>query len=66
MFGSNKEIPEKPQKQRDQIDALWEACFNHIPTQLNILGLKINFVLIFIGLILAFLAALLVLVVRVV
>jgi len=53
----------KPDKIEDQVSMLWEACFNHIPSQLHFQELKINFVLMFLGLILALIGVLIVLVV---
>ena len=46
-------MPEKPEKQKDQIAQLWDAVYNHIPTQLRWQNIKINFILVFVGLILA-------------
>ena len=42
---SHKELPENPEKQKDQITQLWDACFNPIPTSLGWLNLKVNFIL---------------------
>lgn len=64
VFGNKQEIPKKPQKQKDQIDQLWDAVYNHIPSKLGVLGIKVNFILVFMGLNLAFLAALMVLIVK--
>ena len=42
--------PGKPDKQRDQISMLWDAVYNHIPTQLHWQNTKVNFVLAMLGL----------------
>jgi len=54
------EIPEKPEKSKEQISMLWDAMYNHIPgilkEQNKRLGwqeLKINFILVLVALILA-------------
>ena len=47
-------MPEKPEKQGEQISMLWDAVFNHIPTKLKWVSVKLNFVLVFLALILAF------------
>lgn len=52
---SNK-MPEKPKTQKEQISMLWEGVFNHIPTQLKWQNVKLNFILAFMGLVLALLA----------
>lgn len=48
--------PEKPKTTKTQIEMIWSQCFNHIPSRLKWLDLKLNFVLVFMGLILALLA----------
>lgn len=54
------EKPEKPERQKDQISMLWDAMYNHIPSILKEQNrrfkwqdIKINFILVFVGLILA-------------
>lgn len=49
-------LPEKPDKQKEQIGMLWDACFNHIPTQLSWLNIKVNFILAIMGVILTLVA----------
>lgn len=49
-------LPEKPEKQKDQISELWDAVFNHIPTQIGWLNMKMNFILALVGIILALVA----------
>lgn len=43
----NNKMPDKPKTQKAQIDMLWDACFNHIPSKLKWMNLKINMVLTF-------------------
>lgn len=57
------EIPEKPEKLEDQVSMMWDALFNHLPGILKEQNrhfkwqdVKLNFILVFVGLILASLA----------
>ena len=49
-------MPDKPKTHDEQMDMIWEACFNHIPTRLGWVDLKVNFILAFIGIVLALVA----------
>ena len=49
-------LPDKPKAAKDQVDMIWTQCFNHIPTKLKWLDVKLNFILVFMGLVLALLA----------
>ena len=44
-------LPEKPKTMKEQIDQLWEACFNHIPSRLKWMDTKIAFILAFIAIV---------------
>lgn len=57
-FKSNSEIPKKPETQKEQISMLWDFVTNHIFTRVCTHDMKINFILILTGLILAFIAIL--------
>jgi len=50
------DIPDKPDKQKDQISELWDACFNHLPTHIRWLNVKVNFILAMIGVVMAMVA----------
>jgi len=50
--------PEKPKAQKDQLSMLWDAVYNHIPTRIRWIDVKVNFMLGFLGLILGLLAIL--------
>jgi hypothetical protein len=52
----NNRTPQKPKNQKEQISMLWDAVYNHLPSRLNWQDKKLNFILIFMGLILAALA----------
>ena len=59
----NYKPPEKPKSLEDQISMMWDAVYNHIPClfekqerQSKWQELKINFILVFVALILASLA----------
>ncbi len=54
---SHSNLPDKPNKQKDQISDLWDAVFNHLPTQISWLNVKMNFTLVIMGIILALIAA---------
>lgn len=54
------QTPEKPDKQKDQISMLWDACFNDIPHRLKWQDVKINFILGFMGVVLTLIAVILV------
>jgi len=49
-------MPDKPESMKGQIDMLWDAVYNHIPTRLKWQDVKLNFILGFLGLILTLLA----------
>jgi len=56
-------IPPKPKKLEGQVSMMWDALFNHLPgtlekqnRRLKWQDTKINFILVFVGLILASLA----------
>ena len=51
---SNKQL-QKPESLEEKVDLIWEAAFNHIPTQINWLNLKLTFILTFVALILGLL-----------
>lgn len=58
-------VPPKPHSQKQQISMLWDAVYNHLPTQLRQLydkqqwqDKKTTFVLVMLALVLAFLAVL--------
>jgi hypothetical protein len=51
-------IPEKPKTQKEQISVLWDIFCNHIFSKVMTLDMQMKFVLVFLGLILAFLAVL--------
>lgn len=55
VFG---DIPRKPKGTTEQIDQLWDAVYNHIASYLRIQDFKMNFLIILVGLILAFMGAL--------
>ena len=46
---------QKPVTTKEQINLIWEAVFNHIPSQLHWQDIKINFILVFVALILGML-----------
>ena len=48
-------MPDKPEREDEQISMLWDAVYNHIPHRLDFLNVKINFILAFIALVLALL-----------
>ena len=52
-------IPEKPQTLDEQISMIWDAVFNHIFHRLHFQDIKINFILTFLGLLLALLVVML-------
>jgi len=60
-MANKNQTPKKPTKMEEQIDQLWEACFNHIPSQLRWQNTKLNFIMGFMALVLAFMAAVIVL-----
>lgn len=54
MFNRNKKTkPEKPNTLKQQVSMMWDVLFNEIPHHFKWQDRKINFVLIFMGLILA-------------
>jgi len=58
MFTFRTKLPTKPKTQKGQIDMLWEACFNHLPTRLKWVDTKVSFILGFTALILGLLGVL--------
>jgi len=50
------DTPNKPKTHDEQMDMVWDALFNHIPTRLAWVDLKVNFILAFIGIVLALVA----------
>ena len=46
---------ERPKTAKAQIDMLWDAAFNHIPSKLRWLDIKLDFILVFTALILGLL-----------
>jgi len=62
----NYQIPEKPQNINQQVSMMWDYLFNHLPSRLKQQDrrlrwqdVKINFILLFVALILASLGKLL-------
>ena len=49
-------IPEKPKTQKEQVSVLWDIVCNHIFSKVMTHDMQMKFVLVFLGLILAFLA----------
>ena len=49
---------EKPKTTKAQMDLVWRQAFNHIPSKLNWLDMKLNFILVFTALILGLLGVL--------
>jgi len=49
---------EKPTTMKVQIDELWNQCFNHLPSMIRLVNLKVTFTLVFLGLILGLLGIL--------
>lgn len=45
-------LPDKPKTQKAQINMIWDALFNEIPHRLKWQDIKINFILVFVALIL--------------
>ena len=45
--------PTKPATQAEKVDMLWDGFYNHLPHWLNLLDTKINFLLGFIGIVMA-------------
>ena len=52
-------IPEKPQTLDEQVSMIWDAVFNHIFHRLKFQDIKINFILTFLGLMIAILVVML-------
>jgi len=61
---TNHEIPQKPKAMKNQISMLWDAVYNHIPTQLSSQRMQMNFIMGILGLIMALNGALIALVLR--
>ncbi len=51
----DKRTQEKPKSEESQISMLWDAVYNHIPTQIKWLNVKLTFILTFVALILGLL-----------
>ena len=51
-------MPDKPQTMKEQVDMLWDAVYNHIPSKLRWQNVKLNFILTFMALVLALQAVL--------
>ena len=49
-------IPPKPANQKEQISDLWEAVYNHIPSQLRLVNIQIRFILAFITIVMVLVA----------
>jgi len=60
LYGGSMKIPAKPKTQRAQIDMMWDALFNGIPHRLKSQDIRINFILAFMALILAFMAVIMI------
>lgn len=63
-INNNYEIPPKPESIEDQVSMMWDFMYNHLPSKLarqdrKIMwqDIKLNFILVLVGLILAFIAA---------
>jgi len=54
-FPNRNKMPQKPQRQKDQVDMLWDAVFNHLPSKLNWIDIEIKFVFLLLVVILAIL-----------
>jgi len=50
------EMPAKPDKQKDQIDMMWVALYNHTPHRFRWMDIKMNFLIGLHGLQLALIA----------
>jgi len=53
-------IPAKPKTTKAQIDMIWDALFNEIPHKFKWQDVKINFILVFVALILTMIGILVV------
>lgn len=53
-------ITAKPKTTKEQIDMVWVACFNDLPSQITLLDRKFNFTLALLGVIIALVAVVLV------
>ncbi len=49
----DNKLVSKPTITEKQVDMLWDACFNHIPSRLDWMNTKINFILTFLAIELA-------------
>jgi RNAse (barnase) inhibitor barstar len=58
MFNGNFKIPDKPEDPDKQLDTLWDLVTNHIFSWMRVTGLKVNFILAFVALVLALMAIL--------
>jgi len=56
----SRKTPEKPELLEDQIDQLWVAVYNHLPSKLQWIDMKQNFILVFMTLVLGLLGVLIV------
>ena len=50
-----KQKDAKPESEKEQLSTLWDQVFNHIPTQIAWLNLKLTFILTLVALILGLL-----------
>lgn len=57
IFPTNR-LPQKPETQKEQISLLWDMVCNHMLHRLSWQDIKINFILLLLALIIAFLAVL--------
>lgn len=48
--------PPRPKSSKAQVEMLWEAMYNHVFTWMRWQDIKLNFVLVFLGLVVALLA----------
>ena len=50
------EIPPKPESEEEQIDNLWDMCYNHIPTWMSALNWKVNTIMVLLAVIVGMIA----------
>ena len=60
IVGGRMKIPAKPKTTKAQIDMIWDALFNEIPHKFKWQDVKINFILVFVALILTMIGILVV------
>jgi len=46
-------IPQKPESKDEQVSMIWDALYNHVFHKLKWQDIKITFILVFVGLLLA-------------